>query len=155
MNDSVLRAVREWLQPRPNLHWMVLGDANPDGLKVLFDDFAASRVTVIAREEAAAEALKQQSLDERVTVRVDDYAALQAVSGVVDAALLWDVLTSASEPFRVITSVARVSRLYAPIVAVEENKGQRRKLWDLFLDARLNDVLTRELDEVLLVRGSR
>ncbi len=155
MNDSVLRTLLEWLRPRANWHWLILGSANPDAPRTILQVGGASQITVIVEKEAVAETLRAGICDERVTVRVEEYAALGVVSSPIDVTLMLGVLEHAADPLRVVLSVARVTRLNGLVVATENNSVTRRALWNWWLDARLNDVSTREFENFSMVRGTR
>jgi hypothetical protein len=80
---------------------------------------------------------------------------MRKVPGTVDATLDLGALENVQEPSRVVTAMARVTRLYGPVLAIESDAVSRRTLWDWWLDGRLNDVSSREEDGFSMVRGTR
>jgi hypothetical protein len=155
MNESVLLAVLEWTRPRANLHWVLMGNATPELVRVILDTTKASQVTIVAADEADAESLRPQFQDTRVTVRSDEYDSLRKFPGTVDVTLDLTALEKASEPTRIVNAMSRVTRLYGLVLGVEPESVTRRMLWDWWLDARLNDVSSSSMDGFSMVRGTR
>ena len=154
MNDTALRALLDWLRPRSNWKWLVVGEIEREGLQTLIDVANPAQITVVVETETAAAALSD-GLDARVNVAVDEYATLRSVATGVDATLEYGVLEGAADPARNVLALARATRLYGAVAALEKNSLPRRTLWDWWLDARLNDVSSREEDGCSLVRGTR
>jgi len=140
---EIMRALLEWLRPHQNSRWLILGDAPPTALRLLDAQTAASEMVVVNRVDALNEFKSRASV-------------LNASAQRFDAALFWRVLDDEQDAAALVARVARVTRLYGALVAVSA-RLERRVLWDLWLDARLNDVSTRALADTSgwMVRGTR
>lgn len=154
MNDSALRALVEWLRPRPNWKWLVVGDIGREGLDTLIAKVEPALVTVVVNHEEQVVSLSD-GLDKRVKVVVDDFTSLRTIATGVDATLDYGALDGAEHPSRMVLAFARTTRLYGLVAAIEKNSVSRRTLWDWWLDARLNDVTSQDIDGYSLVRGTR
>lgn len=154
MNDSALRALLEWLRPRSHWKWLVVGEIGRDNLQTLIDSANPSQITVVVENEIPAAALRD-GLDARVTVIVDEFTTLRSIPTGVDATLDYGALEGAADPTRMVLALARATRLYGAVAALEKDSLPRRTLWDWWLDARLNDVSSREEDGCSMVRGTR
>lgn len=154
MNDSALRALLAWLRPRSNWKWLVVGEIERQGLQTLVEVASPAQITVVVENDTAAAALRE-GLDARVTVAVDDYATLRSVVTGVDATLEYGVLEGAADPARIVLALARATRLYGVVAAMEKDAVARRTLWDWWLDARLNDVSSHQAEGCSMVRGTR
>lgn len=154
MNDSALRALLEWLHPRSNWKWLVVGEIGREGLQTLVDVANPAQITVVVENDAAAAALREGP-DARVTVTVDDYPTLRLPGGAVDITLEYGALEGAADPPRIVQALARVTRLYGVVAAIEKDSVARRTLWNWWLDARLNDVSSQQANASSMVRGIR
>lgn len=141
------RVLVEWLRPRPNLRWLVLGDVSPDALQFLSEQTAASEIVWANGSGAHADHPK---------IRAGDLNALLAAAQQHDAILVWNALENVQDAAAFVAQLARVTRLYGTLAAVSQGLD-KRALWNLWLDARLNDVSTRALanESGWMVRGTR
>lgn len=154
MNDSALRSLLEWLRPRSNWKWLVVGNIGRQGLETLIELANPSQINVVVANENAAASLRDGA-DSRVNVVVDDLATLRMAAANVDVTLDLGVLEGAADPARIVLALARATRLYGLVAALESGAVTRRTLWDWWLDARLNDVSSYEADGCSMVRGTR
>jgi len=140
---EITRALLEWLRPHQNLRWLILGDAPSAALQFLDAQTAASEI-VLANGLDTLNELKSRA------------GALNASAQPFDAALFWRVLDDEQDAAALVARVTRITRLYGTLVAVSARLEQR-VLWNLWLDARLNDVSTRALADISgwMVRGTR
>ncbi len=145
----------EWLRPRLGGKWLVLGQVAPETVEALLQSANPASVTIVVADDETAARVQGSIKDSKVTVVVDDFTALRKVNSGMDAALALGVLQPSANSAKIVNAIARVTRLYGIVAAVSQ--WERRAMWDLFLDARLNDVLTRSLDSdtTWMVRGTR
>lgn len=153
MSDEMFfaRALSEWLRPRQNLRWLVLGEMPHDALKFFAEQTAASEIVWAHANAPAAE----NALGD-VPLRAGDLHELARAAKLHDATLLWNALDVASDVNAFMALISRVTRLYGIVAAVSRDLD-KRALWDVWLDARLNDVSTRALPDNSgwMVRGTR
>lgn len=153
MDDSALQALLVWLRPRSGWKWIVAGEIGVEGLQTLIGVANPSQITVVTDSERAADVLRG-AVDARVTV-LSDYSSLRSNSNLADVTLDYGTLEGATDPVRMIDSLARGTRLAGLVVGIENNSVSRRTLWDWWLDARLNDVSSRQAGGCSMVRGTR
>lgn len=151
MGETELRAFVEWVRPRKGWNWLVLGELSAGNAKLLLELVEPGKLTYVTEGDAASKTFA----DERVVVTTDEYAGLRSVSGLIDATLGLGALEDAQDPARVVAAMARVTRLYGVMGEIEAPAVGRRTLWNWWLDARLNDVSSRETESAVMVRGTR
>lgn len=144
---ETLRALLEWLRPRQNLRWLVLGSVPPDALQFLGEQTAASEIVWANGNGAHADHPK---------IRAGDLNALVAAAQQHDATVVWNALENEKDAATLVAQLTRVTRLYGTLAAVSQGLD-KRALWNIWLDARLNDVSTRALadESGWMVRGTR
>jgi hypothetical protein len=154
MNDSALRVLLEWLRPRSNLKWLVVGNIGRERLETLVSVTNPAQIAVVVENQEAAAGLRE-GLDARVSVTVDDFATSKFAQPQVDVSLAVGAFDGAEQPIRIVTALARATRLYGTVAALEPESLTRRTLWDWWLDARLNDVSSNAAEGCSMVRGTR
>lgn len=175
-DELVAREFVRWLKVPGGKRWLdVATGAGMLAAAILELADPAAVVGIAASEEEAARA-EHRVNDPRASFRVGRVEDLEVERTSFDAVVSGGTLDSAENPDRVVLELARAARLNGPVAAyVADRSGEnpmwspfweaarqfdaaggdrprmgskfdRRRLWDLFLDAGLNDVTTRTIE---------
>ncbi len=174
---AVAREFLRWLNVRPGKRWLDVGCGSGALTQTILDAAAPAAVVGIDRSAGYIESARSRVNDPRVSFRVGDAEQLEAERGEFDAVVSGLVLNFVAHPERMLTEMARASRIFGVVAvyvwdyqgemqlmrhfwdaaveldpaACELDEGVRfpitepRRLWNLMLDAGLNDVTTHEI----------
>lgn len=163
--NPAVQAFLEWLRVSTAKRWLLVGTQAMSIARVALASFAPESVVVLIGSDNGHGISREGLTDPRVTFETTTGDRLPWELGRFEVVITTGLLERTAQPLPMLMELARVTKLngiVAACVVSTDNPSpllDRRALWGLWLDARLNDVTTTELDADGVrgwgVRGSR